>query len=88
MPTISMFFGIIIRMYFAPREHKPPHFHVYYQEFKATVDIEKCEIIEGDLPSKQSKLVLAWTEIHKEELLADWQLCQQGEPPFKIDPLR
>lgn len=88
MPTISMFFGIIIRMYFAPKEHKPPHFHVYYQEFKATVDIETCEILEGNLPAKQAKLVLAWAEIHKEELLADWQLCQQGEHPFKIDPLR
>ena len=88
MPTISMFFGIIIRMYFAPKEHRPPHFHVYYQEFKAIVDINKCEIVEGDLPSKQSKLVLAWAEVHKEELMADWKLCQQGEQPFRVDPLR
>ncbi len=88
MPTISMFFGIIIRMYFAPKEHRPPHFHVYYQEFKAIVDINKCEIVDGDLPSKQSKLVLAWAEVHKEELVADWKLCQQGEQPFRVDPLR
>ena len=88
MPTISMFFGIIIRMYFAPKEHRPPHCHVYYQEFKAIVDINKCEIVEGDLPSKQSKLVLAWAEVHKEELMADWKLCQQGEQPFRVDPLR
>lgn len=57
MPTISMFYGIIVRMYFAPKEHNPPHFHVYYQEYKASVNIRTCEIIEGDLPRKQSKLV-------------------------------
>ena len=88
MPTISMFFGIIIRMYCGKAEHNPPHFHVYYNEFKAIVDIYKCEIIEGNLPKKQSKLVLAWAEIHKEELIADWQLAANGELPFKIDPLR
>jgi hypothetical protein len=48
MPTISMFYGIIVRMYFAPNEHPPPHFHVYYAEFKAIVDIGKCEIMEGN----------------------------------------
>ncbi len=42
MPTISMFYGIIIRMYFAPGEHAPPHFHAYYAEHKATVDIRTC----------------------------------------------
>jgi len=59
MPTISMFYGIIIRMYYAPSEHPPPHFHVYYAEYKAIVDIRRCEISEGNLPKKQSKLVLA-----------------------------
>ena len=52
MPTISMFFGIIIRIYFAPKEHQPPHFHAYYAEHKATVDIQTCEILEGELPKK------------------------------------
>ena len=66
MPAISMFYGIIIRMYFAPGEHNPPHFHAYYQEYKASVDINKMEFIESTLPSKQSKLVLAWAEIHKD----------------------
>jgi hypothetical protein len=50
----------IIRMYFAPGEHSPPHFHVYYAEYTATVDIRTCEMIEGNLPRKQIKLVLAW----------------------------
>ena len=88
MPTISMFFGIIVRMYCGKSEHNPPHVHVYYNEFKAILDIQKCEILEGNLPKRQSKLVQAWAEIHKEELIADWQLASNGELPFKIDPLR
>ncbi len=87
MPTISMFFGIIIRMYCGNSEHNPPHFHAYYNEFKAIVDITKCEIIEGNLPKKQAKLALAWAEIHAEDLMADWQLATNGETPFKISPL-
>ncbi|MBU3916959.1 DUF4160 domain-containing protein [bacterium] len=87
MPTISMFYGIIIRMYCAPNEHNPPHFHAYYQEHKGIVDINTCEFKEGSLPPKQKKLVLAWAEIHKDDLLADWALASQGELPFKIEPL-
>jgi hypothetical protein len=88
MPTISMFYGIIIRMYFAPREHPPPHFHVYYNQYKATVNIRACEIIEGDLPARQIRLVLAWAELHQDELMADWRLVTNGEQPFKIEPLK
>nr|VFJ97235.1 MAG: protein of unknown function (DUF4160) [Candidatus Kentron sp. LFY] len=88
MPTISMFHGIIIRMYFSPGEHPPPHFHVYYVEYKATVDIRTCEIIEGNLPGKQTKLVLAWAELHQKELMANWNLVIKGEEPFRIQPLQ
>lgn len=88
MPTISMFYGIIVRMYFAPGEHNPPHFRVYYQDFKASVDIRTCEIIEGNLPRRQQKLVLAWAELHQEELVANWDLVMNGETPFPIQPLR
>jgi hypothetical protein len=52
MPTISMFFGIIIRMYFAPKEHNPPHIHAYYQEDKASFNIMDCELLEGSMPSR------------------------------------
>jgi hypothetical protein len=83
-----MFFGIVIRLYTGKSEHNPPHFHAYYQEYKATFDIKKCELIEGDFPSRQKKLVEAWAELHKEDLLADWELAQNGETPFKIDPLK
>ena len=87
MPTIAMFYGIIIRMYFAPGEHNPPHFHVYYNEFRASVDIRTGEMIEGNLPRKQQKLVMAWAELHQEELRANWRLVMNGENPFKIQPL-
>jgi len=88
MPTISMFYGIIIRMYCAPSEHNPPHIHAYYQNQKATIDLKKCEFIESNLPRKKERLILAWVEIHQEELMADWDLASNGELPFKIDPLK
>jgi len=88
MPTISMFFGIIIRMYYAPKEHNPAHIHAYYQDSKATILITDCEISDGYLPPRQLRLIQAWIEIHRDELLADWNLCQNGERPFQIDPLK
>ncbi|MBI4686216.1 MAG: DUF4160 domain-containing protein [Nitrospirae bacterium] len=88
MPTISMFFGIIIRMYCSPGEHNPPHIHAYYQDDRAVVDILTGEITKGSLSPRQAKLVLAWVEIHKEELLADWELASKGELPFPIEPLK
>ena len=88
MPTISMFFGIVIRMYCSPSEHNPPHIHAYYQEHKAIINIKSCEITEGKLPNKQAKLAVAWAEIHQEELFADWQLASKGELPFRIEPLK
>ncbi|WDN87121.1 hypothetical protein BuS5_00089 [Desulfosarcina sp. BuS5] len=88
MPTISMFYGIIIRMYYAPSKHPPPHFHVYYGEYRASVDIQTCEITQGKLPKKQSRLVIAWAELHQEELMANWTLLMNGEKPFNIQPLQ
>ena len=88
MPTISMFYGIIIRMFCVPEEHNPPHFHAYYAEHKAIIDINTCELTEGSLPRKQLKLVLAWAELKQEELKANWELAMNSELPFKIDPLK
>ncbi len=86
MPTISMFFGIIIRMYYAPKEHNPPH--IYYNEHVVVINILDFEIMEGEIPTKQFRLVLAWIEIHQEELMANWKLCQNGEKPFTIESLK
>ena len=83
-----MFSGIIIRMYCAPEEHNPPHFHAYYGEHVGIVDIITCELKEGYLPRKQLKLVLAWAELKQEELKANWTLAMNSELPFKIEPLK
>lgn len=88
MPTISTFFGIVIRMYFAPGEHGPPHFHAYYNEFKATIGIRTCEILDGSLPPKQRKLTVAWAELHQDDLLANWDLVMSGRHPVQLDPLK
>lgn len=85
MPTISHFFGIFIRMYF--NDHPPPHFHAIYNDFQAVINIEKIEVIEGFLPQRALNLVFEWTQIHQTELLADWELCNSKQQPFKIAPL-
>ena len=71
-----------------PKNIIPPHVHVYYQSHTAPFEIESGEVLKGKLPKKQTRMVQAWTEIHREELLADWALCQNQEQPFKIEPLR
>ena len=89
MPTISMFYGIIIRMMFMDtQQHHLPHIHVDYQGKKAVVAIPGGEVLEGELPAKKLRLVQAWIDIHEEELLADWSLAVNGEPIFPIEPLR
>ncbi len=89
MPIISMFYGIIVRMFsFDTQKHHDPHIHVYYQDQSAIVAIPSGEVLDGEIPSKKLKLVQAWVEIHQDELLADWELAVNGEELFKIDPLK
>ncbi|MFN3883854.1 MAG: DUF4160 domain-containing protein [Rhodocyclaceae bacterium] len=89
MPTISMFYGILVAMYVLDADkHHLPHIHVRYNEFKAVVQIPDGEVLEGELPARQMKLLQAWIEIHRDELMADWHLASTGQTPFKIDPLR
>lgn len=88
MPVISMFYGIIIRLYLLDnRHHHLPHIHARYAEFEASIGIGEGDVLAGELPRKQLRLVLAWIELHREELLADWELAANGETPYKIDPL-
>jgi hypothetical protein len=83
-----MFYGIIIRIYLIDNQHHNiPHFHAKYAEFEASIRIEDGEILAGELPRKQLRLVQAWTELHKDELQADWELAVSGENPYKISPL-
>jgi hypothetical protein len=89
MPVVSMFYGIIVRLfYFDNKKHQKPHIHVEYQENQAIICIPDGEVMEGFLPKNKLHLVLAWIEIHKEELVADWKLALEGQPIFKIEGLK
>lgn len=89
MPTISMFYGIVVMMFFKDnKQHNLPHIHVRYQDCKAVINIQTAEILDGSFPPKQLRLTQAWIEIHKDELMADWQLAIEGESIYKIDPLK
>ncbi len=88
MPTISLFYGIQILMYFRDNaQHNEPHIHAKYQAQQAIFSIITGEILAGDLSVKQCRLVQAWIEINKESLFTDWELAVNGEIPFKIEPL-
>ncbi|MEW6095731.1 MAG: DUF4160 domain-containing protein [bacterium] len=89
MAVISMFYGIIISMYyFDKRKHHVPHIHVKYQDQEAIVSIPDGEVLEGTIKPSKMKLVQAWLEIHREELVADWELASSSENVFKIAPLK
>ncbi|HEY5542880.1 MAG TPA: DUF4160 domain-containing protein [Candidatus Binatia bacterium] len=89
MPEISRFFGIIIRMFVeVGASHHTPHFHAYYQDQVGIYGIETIERLAGGLPNRQERLVLAWAELHRDELLANWRVLQEGHPPVKIEPLK
>jgi desulfoferrodoxin (superoxide reductase-like protein) len=89
MAVIAMFYGIIISMYyFDKRKHHVPHIHVKYQDQEVTVSISDGKVLEGKIKPNKMKLVQAWLEIHKEELIANWELASSGENVFKIDPLK
>ena len=89
MPVISMFYGIIVSLYFLDnKRHKKPHIHARYQEQEAVVSIADRKALEGELPSAKMRLLVAWIEIHKDELMADWELAVSGQQPYKIEPLR
>ena len=86
MPTISMFYGILIQMY-NNNEHNPPHFHAIYAEYKAIFSLDG-ELLEGSFPKNQQKLVAAWAVLHEDELKANWKLAINGESLYKIEPLK
>ncbi|MBN1929255.1 MAG: DUF4160 domain-containing protein [Chlorobiaceae bacterium] len=89
MPSISMFYGLIVYMYFRDnRQHHVPHIHVRYQDDEVIVSIPDGEILDGAIPPAKMKLLQAWIELHKDELVADWELAVSGEQPYKIEPLR
>jgi len=86
MPEVSLFYGIRITMYY--EDHNPPHFHAEYNGYRVLIEIENGTVLKGLFPFKQLKLVLAWNEIHKEELLNNWKQMQEYEKINSIEPLR
>lgn len=89
MPPISMFYGIHVMLMYEDNGHQNlPHIHVRYSKFKASVSIGDGALLAGEFPSKHLKLVQAWIEIHRDELLANWELDQAGDKLFEIAPLR
>jgi desulfoferrodoxin (superoxide reductase-like protein) len=89
MPAISMFYGILVLMFFRDNErHHTPHIHARYQGNEASISIENGEVLHGSLPPKQLKMVQVWIDIHKEDLILDWELAVNGDTPFRISPLQ
>lgn len=88
MPTLSLFFGIIVRMYRENQgKHNKPHIHAEYSGDEVAIALDG-EVLEGNLPTSKMKLLVAWMEIHKEDLSANWDLLSKGEQFFKIEPLK
>jgi hypothetical protein len=81
-----MFRGI--KIYINWREHQPPHFHAKYGSDEVAVSINDIEVLDGSLPNKQLKMLLGWTALHQEELLENWQLAEQKQDLFPIEPLK
>jgi hypothetical protein len=84
MPELSRFLGIVIGMFY--REHGVAHFHAVYGEYEISVEVETGRV-HGQFPPRALKLVLEWSELHKSELLANWELAKQGQPLNRIAPL-
>ena len=84
MPTISQFLGITIMMFLD--EHNPPHFHAKYQDYNVIVEI-KTGIVKGKFPPRALRHLLEWTDLHKDELIENWNKAREGKDLDKIEGL-
>lgn len=84
MPEISRFLGIVVAIFY--KDHRPPHFHAKYGSFAIVVQINDG-VVEGRFPARALALVIEWYNLHKSELLEDWQLAEQLKPLNPIEPL-
>ena len=87
MPEISRFRGIIIRMFYEVSRHQLPHFHAVYGGYMASFTIDPPALLAGAMPRKQQHLIIAWTELHQEELMENWELARQQLPLNRIEGL-
>ena len=81
MPEIARFYGIVIKMFFKPKEHEPSHIHALYGEYLGEFNIRTMEMIQGDLPKKAQELVKEWLSMHQDELQFMWDHQQIGKLP-------
>lgn len=84
MPEVSRFYGIVIKMYFKPKEHEPSHIHALYGEYMGAFNILTLEMIDGDLPDKAQSLVVEWMTAHTDELQKMWD----DQEVRKLPPLK
>jgi hypothetical protein len=86
MPTISKFYGIVIRM--MRLRQFGARFHAIYQDSELVVNLWPLQIIAGEAPARVQAMVLEWATQHQQELLLAWNKLQLGEPPMAIEPLK
>ena len=84
MPEISRFLGIVVGMFH--NEHGVAHFHAVYGEHEISVEVETGRV-HGEFPTRALRVVLEWSDLHKQELIENWQLAREGQPLKKIAPL-
>lgn len=85
MPELSRFYGIVVRMFF--KDHNPPHIHIEYQDYEAVIYIDSG-LVKGEMPRRALNMVYEWLDLHKKELLENWELAQKQEPLYKVEPLK
>ena len=85
MPVICRFLGISVMMYY--KDHNPPHFHVKYNQFRASFLINELTMMDGELPARIRALSLEWADLHRNELVENWNRSQSGDILLPIDPL-
>lgn len=85
MPIISVFFGIVVRVF--QGDHNPPHIHVQYGEFEAIFEIKSGKLLDGKLPPRARRILLEWLRIRELEVLKSWTDAQEFKAPRKVRPL-
>lgn len=84
MPEISRFYGIVLKMYFKPKEHEPKHIHAIYGDCLGVFSLDTFEMTDGDLPNKAQQLVKEWIQIHQKELIEMWN----KQEVYRLPPLK
>lgn len=84
MPVISRFYGIVVFMNY--REHEPPHFHATYQDQEVSIEI-KTELFEGKMSRRALRMLFEWIDLHRDELLDNWERARARKSLRQIDPL-